>query len=271
MNYDKPFKTPVLHQLVLPTVYGEELSYYEGIRKLTYYINQFREYVDNIVNNLQDVANTYTDQQIALLRTELDGKIGSVDQKLDSAVQELNSSIDSLHTSITNLYTNFNNYTNATDSKIELEFQNLKNYVDAIASTISPVYVINPITGKSSTIQAAINDLYNFIHAVGSLRAIDYDRMGLSAQDYDAQALTAYEYDTLARFLLFKFLYLRMFSPFDGKLTFYDVVINQLANLHKNSYTVSEYDALSMSANEYDILTVTAYEFDWNSKTALGG
>ena len=271
MNFDKPFKTPVLPQLVLPTVYGDELSYYEGIRKLTYYINQFREYVDNIVDSLQNIANTYTDEQIDALRQEINTELDALDGKIDGEVNELNTALENLRTSVTNLYTNFNNYTNTTDEKIKLEFQNLKNYIDAIASTISPVYVRNPVTGQTSTIQVALNDIYACVQSIGGLMAWEYASMDLTANEYDSQDLTAWEYDNLARFLLFKYRYLRMFNPFNGQLAFYDTIINQLANLHKNSYTASEYDALNRQAEPYDALNITAYNFDWNSRTALGG
>ena len=289
MDYKKPLKTPVLPQLILPTVYGEELSYYEGIRKLTYYINQFREYVDNIVDNLQGISNSYTDEQIDALRQEinteldaLDGKIDALrqeinteldalDGKIDGEVNELNTALENLRTSVTNLYTNFNEYTNATNNKIELEFQNLKNYINAIANTINPIYVINPVTGQTSTIQTAINDIYRCIQSIGGLMVWEYDGMGLTAAEYDSQNLTAWEYDNLARFLLFKYRCLRMFNPFNGQLAFYDTIINHLANLHKNSYTCLEYDVLNITATNYDALNITAYNFDWNSRTSLGG
>lgn len=271
MNYKKPLKTPVLPQLILPTVYGEELSYYEGIRKLTYYINQFREYVDNIVDNLQGIANSYTDEQIDALKQEINTELDALDGKIDGEVNELNTALENLRTSVTNLYTNFNDYTNTTDEKIKLEFQNLKNYIDAITSTINPVYVRNPVTGQASTIQVALNDIYNCIQSIGGLMAWEYDGMGLTANEYNSQDLTAWEYDNLARFLLFKYRYLRMFNPFNGQLAFYDTIINQLVNLHKNSYTASEYDALGRQAEQYDTLDITAYAFDWNSRTALGG
>ena len=52
-------------------------------------------------------------------------------------------------------------------------------------------------------------------------------------------------------------------------MTYIGDVINQLANLHRNALTASEYDVKGLSADRYDSLGVSAYEYDWNGKTVI--
>ena len=61
-----------------------------------------------------------------------------------------------------------------------------------------------------------------------------------------------------------------MTSPFTGEYVRLEVVINELASLHKtDALTATEYDALDITATYYDGLNLTAYDYDWHGKTLV--
>lgn len=139
---------------------------------------------------------------------------------------------------------------------------------------LTTVNVYNPVKGYITSIQEAINDLYNQSRAE-ALTALEYDSLGLTAAEYDALQLTAWEYDNWSKTLIQNSGYYRnpwhyMTSPFTGEYVRLEVVINELASLHKSdALTASEYDALDITASYYDGLDLTAYQYDWNGKTLV--
>lgn len=139
---------------------------------------------------------------------------------------------------------------------------------------LTTINVYNPVKGRITSIQEAINDLYD-IGRSDALTALEYDSLGLTAAEYDALDLTAYEYDTWGKLLIQNSGYYRnpwhyMTSPFTGQYVRLEVVINELASLHKDdALTASEYDALDLDASYYDALDLTAYQYDWNGKTLV--
>ena len=130
---------------VMPLVYDESLSYYEVLCKLTYKINEVIEqlsldyseiykYIDQQDKFTLNSANNYTDSKVSELElvinnqfTVLSDAIKSADQKTRSWVTE-----------------------QITDLTIWLEQQG------------QSIYVINPITGYTDTIQNVLNDFYNY-------------------------------------------------------------------------------------------------------------
>lgn len=139
---------------------------------------------------------------------------------------------------------------------------------------LTTINVYNPVKGYITNIQTAINDLYDLGRSE-AITAMEYDSLGLSATEYDNLELTAIQYDQYGRyyldlngFIINPFHY--MTSPFTGELVRLEVVINELASLHKDdSLTASEYDALELEALHYDSLDLTAFNYDWHSKTLV--
>lgn len=167
------------------------------------------------------------------------------------------------------------------NSQIDAEDEILKAYVnqkieDFINSLpdYTTVNVFNPVRGEITTIQIAIDDLYELGRSE-ALTAYQYDILGLTAQEYDDLELTAYEYDQYVFYYIDRAGYIKnpyhyMTSPFTGELVTLETVINELASLHKDdTLTATEYDALSLDADYYDSLNISAYDYDWHSKTLV--
>lgn len=128
--------------------------------------------------------------------------------------------------------------------------------------------VVNPVTGQQSSIQQAINDLWQTLR-YGGLTATEYALWGLTADEYAAKGMTAGQYALYARFPWKKDLNLirqrgKMPDPVSGEWTPVWRVVNWLSSLHRiNGPTADEYAALGLRAEEYKNYNLTAYEYAW--------
>ncbi len=149
----------------------------------------------------------------------------------------------------------------------------LQAFIDSIPD-LTTVNVFNPVRGEITSIQIAINDLYDLGRSE-ALTALEYDSMGLTASEYDSLLLSAYDYDNYGKTLIqlsgyYKNPWHYMTSPFTGKYVPLEIVINELASLHKDdALTATEYDTLDITATYYDSLDLTAYDYDWHGKTLV--
>ncbi len=237
---------------VLPLVYDESLSYYEVLCKLTYKINEvieqlssdysdIYEYIDQQDKFTLNSANNYTDSKVSELElvinnqfTVLSDAIKSADQKTRSWVTE-----------------------QITDLTIWLEQQG------------QSIYVINPITGYTDTIQNVLNDFYNYFNYY-ALTCIEYDGLNLTADMYDAKNITCYQYDFYAKKYLTEDDRFYMFNPVTGQRVFYKNVIDFLVSLHReDALTCAGYDDKNITTDGYDNYDITTYQYDWEGKTVL--
>lgn len=143
----------------------------------------------------------------------------------------------------------------------------LQQFIDSLPEILT-VQVYNPYRGQVTDIQIAINDLYDLCRIWG-LTAAQYDSLQLTAQEYDNLQLTAAQYDTLGYRLLYKDPTYYMLSPFTGQMVLIKTVVMELAALHMNALTASEYDALDLDADTYDAKDLSAYDYDWNGAALL--
>lgn len=125
--------------------------------------------------------------------------------------------------------------------------------------------VNNPVTGTQTTIQQALNDLYDYFNVWG-LTAQEYDDLELTAAYYDSLAITARDYDTFGYKLLNPEASGNwMRSPITGQIEQVKDVIYELFDLHRvGALTATEYDALDLTADDYAALDLTAYDYDLN-------
>lgn len=145
----------------------------------------------------------------------------------------------------------------------------LDQFIEEFPTLLVDLPVYNPVRGTQTTIQQAINDIYD-ISRVWGLTAQQYDFIGLTAQEYDNFALTAQEYD---QFGYTKLGYpdenWYMVSPFTGQYTKVKDVVMSLAHFHMDGLTAKEYDDLELEAEVYDDKQITAFDFDWFGKDIL--
>lgn len=133
------------------------------------------------------------------------------------------------------------------------------------------IQVYNPIKGKRTPLQEAINDLYD-ASCIRGLTAIQFDELDLSVQEFNDYNLTAREFDQYSYDLLgFPDPLYYMYDPFTGEMNMVKNVVEKLAALHTDadSLSVSEFETLDLTAEEFDTEDITAFNFDWYSKTIL--
>lgn len=122
----------------------------------------------------------------------------------------------------------------------------------------------NPVRGMQTTVQIAINDLYDYFNVYG-LTAQEYDDLELTAAEYDSYLITAHDYDTFGVKIFSPESYYLMRSPFTGTIEPIPSVIYDLFDLHRSgALTAAAYDALDMTASYYDGLLLDAYDYDLN-------
>lgn len=289
-------------QKVLPLVYDESLSYYEVLCKLSEYIEDVIKRLDTLENDLPNTINSIIDsklesfkkefatmfeQEIANIRKEFTNLQAKIEQELkeyeDATTEKIqkmlneiktfedkiNSEIIAINLNISKIIEDFSNYKKKMDKIFEINMQELKKYIDEHITEITRLYVKDPYDGQIKDVQIVLNEIVERQNYGYGLTATEYDNLQLTASQYDTKQLTAREYDYRGVLVFFKEIYNRMRSPFTGKMEYYDNIIYDLCNFHRNSYNCIEYDNKLITAETYDSYLVTAYTFDWNSKTVL--
>lgn len=243
-----------------PTEYAALVSRIEALENT---MSTFEAQIEQRFDDLETSLNNEIARQIAVGLAEIDRAIG----EMRAALTEIRAEVDRMRVELTaEVRSYYDLSTYYTDAKIQELINSLPD--------LTTVYVFNPVRGELTTIQIAVNDLYDLAR-VDALTALEYDSLGLTAAEYDALLLTALEYDRYGLYYMELNGYYRnpfhfMTSPFTGETVRLEVVINELASLHKDdALTAGEYDALAIDADYYDSLDLTAFDYDWHGKTLV--
>ena len=230
-------------------------AFAEQTAKLDLAIQQMKDEVnEEIIKLRRDVADAIADFQTQFnqLKASVEAEITQLRILINQEIVRLNETLE-----VNNQY--IRQYVEDRLDQFINDFPNMINLV--------PVY--NPVRGSMTSLQQAINDLYDVARVYG-LTAEQYDSLGLTAQEYDNYELTAMEYD--------QFGYIKlgypdenwyMISPFTGQYTKVKNVVMDLAHFHMVGLTAKEYDDLELEAEEYDDKQITAFDFDWFGKDIL--
>ena len=241
-------------------------EYNELVRRVTVLEGKVNGFI-NEVNNRFDTLEIelkeeiYTEIQRALAQLNID--LGNMEAQLTSLRSDLIRAIEDVNGRIDTSETYLETYIEA----------RLQEFINSIPD-LTTINVFNPVKGYITSVQEAINDLYDLGRSE-ALTALEYDSLGLTAAEYDALLLTAWEYDNYGKTLIeaggyYKNPWHYMTSPFTGEYVKLEVVINELASLHKDdTLTAGEYDALNITAGYYDTLDLTAFDYDWHGKTLV--
>ena len=230
-------------------------AFAEQTAKLDLAIQQMKDEVnEEIVKLRRDVADAIADFQTQFnqLKASVEAEITQLRILINQEIVRLNETLE-----VNNQY--IRQYVEDRLDQFINDFPNMINLV--------PVY--NPVRGTMTSLQQAINDLYDVARVYG-LTAEQYDSLGLTAQEYDNYELTAMEYD--------QFGYIKlgypdenwyMISPFTGQYVKVKNVVMDLAHFHMDGLTAEEYDLLELEAEEYDDKLITAFDYDWFGKDIL--
>lgn len=273
----------------VPTVYSNKQSYYECLCYLGYKINE----CINALNDYQDDYQKYTDDKVAELKEYVDSLNTAMKSYVDGRWNDLNSTVNSYYTELTGKI-------NVLDAKLDAEISRVENdiaekinelndlietvdgelrayinlKIDEVYAYIRDYYVntikiYDPATGAYTTIQQCVENIYNAVRYF-AITASEFDGTGITAQEFDNENLLAAQFDLYGVFIFGKPAFLYMSNPLTGEYQFYQDVINDLANLHRdNPITASAFDALSLTASVFDGKQITAENFDNNAGNLL--
>lgn len=264
------------------------------IKKVSSIGNEYQELVDYMTQHKIEYAElvdrvTHLENEIDSFETEIDNRFiqlqdelkTDIDEKIATVIAEVRTAIAGIDQALENLRNEFRQFKIETTGLV-IQYYNLgKDYTDFKIQELinslpelTTVYVFNPIKGHITTLQEAVNDLYDLGRPYG-ITAQEYDDLGLSAAEYDALEITALDYDLYALKIfedagLIKNKWHYMYDPFTGAYVPLQTVISELADLHKeNPITAAEYDALEITAEDYDALEIEAVDYDFNGKAIL--
>lgn len=226
-------------------------------------ITSFEERIQEEFDSLKNGLEAYIYEQVHEALSQIIIEVGDIREAIIQLREDLTREIFELQGNLISQDKMLRNWVEA----------RLDQFIEEIPD-LTTINVWNPVRGALTSVQIAINDLYDLAR-VGGLTALEYDSMQLTASEYDALNLSAYDYDNYARDILgqagiFKNPLYYMNSPFTGEYVPITTVINELAHLHKaDALTASEYDALNLSAADYEAYDLTAFDYDWSGKILL--
>ena len=230
------------------------------LRELAEYDSRF-EQLSNDVTTSMNALQTALESEISSLETSLNNESSLRLNEVDLAISALTQEIANRITDLTNaLFAQIQTNDAVMKAYIDVRFQ---EFIDELPEwTTENILVHNPVTGETEPLNKTLYDIYEVSRAY-ALTAEEYDSLGLTASEYDALNMTAFEFDNYSKNRLG--LGVNMIrSPFDGTYISVERAINELAALHMNALTATEYDALEMDADTYDALELTAHDYDWN-------
>lgn len=243
-----------------------ELEYSDLLRRVTALERNIASFESEIERRIAELENELSQEIYRQLQDAL--------REMHQDLGIMQNQILALRDDLTRVIIEFHAFDDANREYLIEYIENRLSQFIADIPDLTTINVFNPVRGYATSIQEAINDLYD-VGRAEALTALEYDSLGLTAAEYDALDLTAWEYDNWGKTLIQNSGYYRnpwhyMTSPFTGDYVRLEVVINELASLHKSdALTASEYDALDITAAYYDGLDLTAYQYDWNGKTLV--
>lgn len=219
----------------------------------------------------EEVRNLSTElrEEQSAFELDINNKILNINKKINEFEVSVNERLMTIDLEIAKLYADMGQYKHDMDEIFKGLKGDLEKYIDEHVREITRLYVTNPLTGEYENVQNVLNDLARYVTWSFGLTAEQYDNLKLTASEYDGKLISAIEYSARGIIIFLKELYMRMRNPFTGLLSNYDVIIQRLADFHKNSYDCQGLDGLGLDCDTYDGLRVTAYAFDWNSKALL--
>lgn len=278
---------------VVDWVNNHQIEYEEAIRRLEAVENEidtFEQQVQEQFNTLkyeieQDFAQQKAELEAALAQTRLE-----VAEEIERMTNEVNAAIaafdirfndlDSyIRSELVSVKLQVNEMLAQLDQRIidnnEFIFEYVENRLDQFIHdfpTLIGIQVYNPIKGAYTSLQTAIDDLYD-VSCVEGITALEFDELDLTALEFDSLDITAREFDQHSYALLgYPDPRYYMFDPFTGEMNMVKNVVQKLAALHTDEDSVScnDFDVtLDLTCDEFDATDITAFNFDWYSSTLL--
>lgn len=250
-----------------PIVYTDSMTLLDRVMMMQKELAELENYIKT--GDFLNPAYQYTDRKITELSNDTAGKLKALTDTVNNNKAQFDRSITEINASLNNIYSDLTALGTEIDTKIESAIQTVLYDVEQLLIGYN-IYVISPVTGRKTTVQNALNEVYEAT-ALNALTASEYEHVEITAANYDSRMINANDYDRKSRFIFLKELYFSAISPFTGLKENCCDIISEIVSYLKidKAITATEYDALSLSASDYDNKNITAYNYDWNGKQIL--
>lgn len=140
--------------------------------------------IEKQLSQAEGIAKEYTDQQIAIVRQELDQLEQALTEKINTGDDLQREYTDSIY--------------QQTQLDLEAAVEKLEDEIDRNDSNM----VISAVTGGLVTVQTEFGYVWQMLGGSKTLTAAEYDAKNLTAAVYDGKQITAYNYDFNGKTLL---------------------------------------------------------------------
>lgn len=296
----KPIKTWKFFSIpVLPTVYGEALSYLEDIDQVREKLNNVIEAYNTLIEYYNGLDGLLEEMQETLkqLESEIEQMKVSLQNQFDALKAQIEQENTELSAEITNqmneLSTKLQQQINvqiaiiteqlaAIDPKLEAynkEMQDwvkstLNDFIISIPDTQN-VLVVWPDTGELISIQEAIDKLYQKSN-YDAMTFGEYDSLGLTCKEYDdwydvgfstGKGVTCGRYEEHSKSIFYDRIRIKRASPVSGKQVKPIDIMRENSGMIRSSgaLTGQEYTAAHLSADAYKNLNLTALQYSYEA------
>ena len=251
----------------LPTVYGNELSYYEQLARLQDALNQFVDYMNNLDLDVESIV----DEKIKPIYNYIDAEIERVNQKINNNYLQLTTQINTkyniLDNKIDQVDFKYDEKIIDIQAQIKEAFEYLKDYIDK--AIIGQISVLNPINGKYENINKVLDDFYDTFRYFG-ITCYEFDESETTADKFDALGLTCDEFSLYSKNYFYRPYAEYIFNPINGNYdTLQRVLYAFFQYVRTNAIAVIEFQNKQLDCGTLDGVEYTAAIFDENAKNIL--
>lgn len=297
---------------ILPLVYDESLSYYETLCKISNKLNETIDATNQLEDNVSYLNGRVTDLNnrvtavegeidtfeanirvaFEALKTQInndvDAKLAEVDAKLNEVDVEMlrlkmyiDNTLDGLEDKLMDY---INDALSVMNERIDLFYYNAQNYVDRMVQELldeipdlTTVNVTNPVTGKLSSIQTALDDMFMNTR-YNALTCDEFNHLGWSidkCQTLMSHSLpkgwSVIEWLTNAKDWINKDPKHLMHDCKDGSVQYYKKEIEQNTDMFRviGCLSMSEIGDLDYTYQDFVDKGLTCYQLAWLSNRLL--
>ena len=227
-------------------------------RLLDEYDTKFSEY-DSRFNDLETRLTTEINNNVKALKDYIDATLAGIEANIKTIIEQ----------EIKYFYDNIDKITQ--DIKDEFELT-IKYLIDSIPD-LTTIEVINPVTGRLSKVQIALDDLFMNTRCK-ALTIDEFNHLHLSVNDCNSlmyrSASTGWSiitWLTEAKELFDKSLKHRMANAFTGAWQDFKKSIEENTDMLRvcGCLTASEFSALNLTVDEFNEVGATCEELAWKS------
>ena len=222
------------------------------------YDTRFNEY-DNRFNDLEEKLTKEINNNVKALKDYIDSTLGNIEADIKSFIEQ----------ELKVIYDNIDKLESELRAEIESE---IKKLIDSIPD-LTNINVINPVTGKLSKVQVALDDLFMNTR-YNALTIDEFNHLHLSIDECNKlmyrsafRGWSVITWLTEAKELFDKSLKHRMANAVTGAWQDFKKSIEENTDMLRicGCLTVAEFSALNMTVNDFNDVGATCYELAWRS------